>query len=73
LGATTHISVSMQGFRSYRKLKDGERYIYVGDDNKAEVEAIGYFRLLLRTGLYLNLFDTFVVSSFIRNLISIST
>jgi hypothetical protein len=60
LGATTHISVSMQGCQSYRKLKDRERYIYIGDDNKAEVEVIGHFRLLLKTSLYLDLFDTFV-------------
>jgi hypothetical protein len=50
---------------------DGERYIYVGDDNKAEVEVIWHFRLLLETGLYLDLFDTFVVPSFRQNLISI--
>jgi hypothetical protein len=62
----------MQGCRNYRKPRDGERYIYVGDDNKAEVEVIGHFRLLLKTALYLNLFDTFVVPSFRRNLISIS-
>jgi GAG-pre-integrase domain len=72
LGATTHISVSMQGCRSYHKSRDGERYIYVGDGNKAEVEAIGNFRLLLKTGLYLNLFDTFIVPSFRQNLIYIS-
>jgi hypothetical protein len=62
----------MQGCRNYRKPRDGERYIYVSDDNKAEVEVIGHFRLLLKTGLYLDLFDTFVVPSFRRNLISIS-
>jgi hypothetical protein len=61
----------MQGCRNYRKPRDDERYIYVGDGNKAEVEAIGNFRLLLKTGLYLDLYDTFVVSSFRRNLISI--
>jgi hypothetical protein len=71
-GAITHISVSMQGCRNYRKPKDGERYIYVGDGNKTEVEAIGHFRLLLKTDLYLDLYDTFIVSSFRRNLISIS-
>jgi gag-polypeptide of LTR copia-type/GAG-pre-integrase domain len=71
-GATTHISVSMQGCRNYRKPRDGEKYIYVGDDNKAEVEPIEHFGLLLKTSLYLNLYDTFVVSSFRRNLISIS-
>jgi len=36
------------------------------------MEVIGTFRLHLKTGFYLDLFETFVVSSFIRNLISIS-
>jgi hypothetical protein len=71
-GATTHISVSMQGCRSYRKSRDGERYIYVGDDNNAEVEVIEHFRLLMKIGLYLDLSDTFFVLSFRWNLISIS-
>jgi hypothetical protein len=61
----------MQGCRSYRKPRDDERYIYVGDGNKAEVEAIRHFRLLMKTGLYLNLFDTFIVLFFRRYLISI--
>jgi hypothetical protein len=43
------------------------------DDNKVEVKVIGHFRLLLKISLYLNLFDTFVVLFFRRNLISIST
>ena len=47
--ATTHIIVSMQGCLSCRKLIDGERYIYVGDGKLVKVEAIGMFRLLLRT------------------------
>ena len=71
-GATTHISVSMQGCLSCRKPSDGERYIYVGDGNTVEVEAIGTFRLLLRTGFYLDLKETYVVPSFRRNLVSIS-
>ena len=70
--ATTHISVSMQGFLSCRKLNDGERYIFVGDGKKVEVESIGIFRLLLKSGTYLDLNETFGVSSFIRNLVSIS-
>jgi hypothetical protein len=57
-GVTTHIFVTMQGCQNYRKPRDDERYIYVGGDNKAEVEAIGHFRLLLKTDLYLDLFDT---------------
>ncbi|KAA8530397.1 hypothetical protein F0562_005106 [Nyssa sinensis] len=49
-GATTHISVSMQGCLSYRKPNDGERYIFVGDGKKVEVEAIGIFRSIFETG-----------------------
>ena len=37
-----------------------------------EVQAIGYFRLLLYTGFYLDLKDTFVVPSFRRYLVSVS-
>ena len=71
-GATTHISVSMQGCLNCRKPNDNERYIYVGDGKTVQVETIGVFRLLLKTGFYLDLYETFVVPSFRRNLISIS-
>ena len=71
-GATTHISVSMQGCLSCRKPNDGEKNIYVGDGKLVEVEAIGTFRLLLKTGFYLDLEETFVVPSFRRNLVSVS-
>ena len=70
-GATTHICVSMQGCLSFRKPNDGERYIVVGDGKKVEVEAIGRFRLLLKSGTYLDLNETFVVPSFRRNLVYI--
>ena len=69
--ATTRISVSMQGCLSCRKPNDGERYIFVGDGKKVEVEVIRTFRLLLKSGTYLDLNETFVVPSFRRNLISI--
>ena len=62
--ATTHINVSMQGCLSCRKPNDGERYIFVGDGKKVEVEAIGTFTLLLKSGTYLDLNETFVVPSF---------
>jgi len=71
-GATTNISVSMQGCLSYWKPIDSKRWIYVGDGKSVEVEAIGHFRLLLCTGFYLDLKDTFVVPSFRRNLVSVS-
>ena len=70
--STTHISVSMQGCLSCRKPNDGERYIFLGDGKKVEVEVIGIFMLLLKSGTYLDLNETFVVPSFRRNLVSIS-
>ena len=44
----------------------------MGDDKSVEVEVIGHFRLLLCTGLCLDLKDVFVVLSFRRNLILVS-
>ena len=52
---------------------DDERFIFVGDGKRVAVETIGTFRLQLKTGFYLDLFETFVVPSFRRNLISISS
>ena len=64
--------VQRKGCLSYRRPSDGERHIFVGDGKSVEVEAIGHFRLLLGTGFYLDLIDTFVVPSFRRNLVSVS-
>ncbi|KAL4369556.1 hypothetical protein GQ457_05G026850 [Hibiscus cannabinus] len=50
-GATTHISISMQGCLSYRKPSDGERNIFVGDGKSVEVEAIGHFRYSSNPGM----------------------
>jgi hypothetical protein len=69
-GATSNISISEQGCLNLRKPTKAERYIYVGNGEKVEVEGIGKFRLLCRTGFYLY-FDALVVPSFRRNLISI--
>ena len=49
-----------------------ERYIYVGNGNKAAVKVVGLFRLQLDSGCTLDLKETFVVPTFRRNLISIS-
>jgi hypothetical protein len=67
--ATTHVYVSMQGCK---RPSDIEKYIYLGDGNKAEVEAIGHFKILLNIIFYLDLYETFVVPSFRRNLIFVS-
>ena len=44
----------------------------LGIGKSVEVEVIGTFRLLLRTGYFLDLKDIYVVPSFRRNLVSIS-
>ena len=49
---TTHISVSMQDCLSCQRPSDGERYIYIRNGKSIEVEAIGTFRLLLRTAIF---------------------
>ncbi|RVX07895.1 Retrovirus-related Pol polyprotein from transposon TNT 1-94 [Vitis vinifera] len=71
-GAITHISVTMQGCLRSRMPTDGERYIYVGNGNKATVKAIGLFILQLDSGCTLDLEETFVVPSFRQNLIFVS-
>ena len=55
------------------KPSDGERYIHIGDGEKVKIKTIRKFRLLLKTGFYLNLNEIYIVSSFGRNLIYIST
>ena len=59
----------MQDCLSYQKSNDGERYIYVGDSKIVEVEVIEKFRLLPKTGFYLDSDETFIIPSFRRNLI----
>ena len=49
--------IAAMGFQN----SDGEKYIYVGDGKKIEVEVIGKFKLLLTIGFYLDLDETFVI------------
>ena len=51
---------------------DAKRFVYMGNGNKALVEVIGLFRLHLESGCYLDLDETFYVSSFRRNLVYVS-
>ncbi|WZZ65153.1 hypothetical protein YC2023_076523 [Brassica napus] len=69
-GATTNISVSLQGCLSYRTPNDAERRIHVANGSPMHVEAIAHFRLFFVSGHFLDLKDTFVVPSFRRNLVS---
>ena len=54
-------------------LNDNEGYIYVSDDKIIQVKTVGFFRLFLKIEFYLDFNGTFIIPSFRRNLISIST
>ncbi|KAA0046843.1 Retrovirus-related Pol polyprotein from transposon TNT 1-94 [Cucumis melo var. makuwa] len=60
------------GFLTARTTNPNERFIFMGNIVKVPVEAVGTYRLTLDTGHHLDLFDTFYVPSFSRNLISLS-
>ncbi|KAK3002003.1 hypothetical protein RJ639_020929 [Escallonia herrerae] len=71
-GATVHITNSLQGFLSVKKLNKGDRNVLVGNGEKAQVEAVGTLHLVLESGFNLDLVDTVYVPSMTRNLISVS-
>nr|GEX62599.1 zinc finger, CCHC-type [Tanacetum cinerariifolium] len=50
-GCGTHICNTTQGLRASRKLKSGALSLYVGNDQREAVEAIGVFNLCLPSGL----------------------
>ena len=61
----------MQGCLWSRPPSDAERFIYVEDGKAVLVEAMEKFRILLETGVYLDLNETFVAPSFRWSIISI--
>ena len=71
-GTTIHVANTMQGFLNQRKPTESECSIYSGNRISSHVEAVGTYRLVLRSGFVLNLENSFFVPSFSRNLISVS-
>ncbi|KAK2975463.1 hypothetical protein RJ640_003616 [Escallonia rubra] len=71
-GATVHITNSLHGFLSVKKLNKRDRNVLVGNGEKAQVKAVGTLRLVLESGFNLDLVDTVYVPSMTRNLISVS-
>lgn len=65
-----HRMVWKNGFPWSCLPSDVEWFIYVGDGNKVAADAIGTFRLLWKTGLHLDLVETFVAPSLRQTLIS---
>jgi hypothetical protein len=62
----------LQGFKTRRTLRRGERSIRVANDVKDEVEAIGELPLELNNGFILRLYNVLYMPSLSRNLISVS-
>jgi hypothetical protein len=62
----------LQGFKTRRTLRRGERSIRVTNDVKDEVEAIGELPLELNNGFILRLYNVLYMPSLSRNLICVS-
>uniref|UniRef100_A0A1J3K4I8 Retrovirus-related Pol polyprotein from transposon TNT 1-94 n=2 Tax=Noccaea caerulescens TaxID=107243 RepID=A0A1J3K4I8_NOCCA len=71
-GANVHVTNSLQGFLSTQTINSSENYLFMGNRDKAPVEAIGTYRLILESGFCLDLFQTLYVPSISRNLVSLS-
>ena len=69
-GTIIHIANTIQGFLNQIKPAESERSIYSENRIGSHVEAVGTYRLVLRSGFVLDLERTFYVPSFSRNLIS---
>ena len=70
-GATVHISTTLQGFLSRRLPSESERFVVSGNRQRSHVKAVGDFKISLDNE-DLILKNCFYVSSFQRNLISVS-
>ncbi|GJU55698.1 retrotransposon protein, putative, ty1-copia subclass [Tanacetum coccineum] len=71
-GCGTHICNTTQGLRGSRKLKPGALSLYVGNGQRAEVEAIGSYHLSLPSGLVIVLNNCHYAPSITRGIISVS-
>ncbi|GJV79575.1 retrotransposon protein, putative, ty1-copia subclass [Tanacetum coccineum] len=71
-GCGTHICITKQGFKIERKLKQGDLYLYVGNEVRAQVEAIGSFDLVLPNGLVICLDNCHYAPTITRGVVSVS-
>ncbi|GJT62121.1 zinc finger, CCHC-type containing protein [Tanacetum coccineum] len=71
-GYGTHICNTTQGFRRSRKLKPGALSLYMGNGQRADVEAIGSYDLCFPSGLVLVLHNCHYAPSITRGVISVS-
>ncbi|GKC51852.1 retrotransposon protein, putative, ty1-copia subclass, partial [Tanacetum coccineum] len=68
-GCGTHICNTTQGLRGSRKLKPGALSLYVGNGQRAAVEAIGTYHLCLPSGLVIVLNNCHYALSITRGII----
>ncbi|RWR92156.1 Gag-protease-integrase-RT-RNaseH polyprotein [Cinnamomum micranthum f. kanehirae] len=61
-----------KGFLTIQTINPSENFLFMGNKDKAPVEAIGTFRLVLDSGYQLDLCQTLYVPSISRNLVSVS-
>ncbi|GJU05924.1 retrotransposon protein, putative, ty1-copia subclass [Tanacetum coccineum] len=71
-GCGTHICNTTQGLRRSRKLKPNALSLYVGNGQRATVEAIGSYHLSLPSGLVIVLNNCHYAPSITRGIISVS-
>ncbi|GJR69216.1 zinc finger, CCHC-type containing protein [Tanacetum coccineum] len=71
-GCGTHICNTTQGLRGSRKLKPGALSLYVGNGQRAEVEAIGSYPLSLPNGLVIVLNICHYAPSITRGIVLVS-
>ncbi|KAI5409610.1 hypothetical protein KIW84_055153, partial [Lathyrus oleraceus] len=71
-GATTHVSHIMQGFLSIQTIKGSEKFLYMGNKMKTQIEGIGTYRLILDTGYHIDLKSCLYVPRCARNLVYVA-
>ncbi|GJY47021.1 zinc finger, CCHC-type containing protein [Tanacetum coccineum] len=71
-GCGTHICNTTHRLRGSRKLKPGALSLYVGNGQRAKVEAIGSYHLSLHSGLVIVLNNCHYAPSITRGIISVS-
>ncbi|GKA96532.1 retrotransposon protein, putative, ty1-copia subclass [Tanacetum coccineum] len=71
-GCDTHICNTTQGLTGSRKLKLGALSLYVGNGQRAAIEAIGTYHLCLPSGLVIVLNNCHYAPSITRGIISVS-
>ena len=71
-GCGTHICNTTHGLRGSKRLNPGALSLYVGNGNRAAVEAIGSFDLYLPSGLIIVLDNCHYDPSITRGIVSVS-